>query len=138
MQDRELQYNTLFILFKQVGTFFRGRGVKEEVIERFLSENISTVPRPISGQYQFQDSSNLFLFFSCENGSIIEPILSGESATIYDYIPSFFLVCCCFPKSYCRLRQGESKFFLEKRALYRAVNLFSNYIFKTIFLNFKY
>ena len=52
--------------------------------------NLSTVPRPISGQYQFQDSSNLFLFFSCENGSIIEPILSGESPTIYDYIPSFF------------------------------------------------
>ena len=41
-QDRELQYNTLFILFKQVGTFLRGRGVKEEVIERFLSENVSS------------------------------------------------------------------------------------------------
>ena len=60
--------------------------------EENITEEEYTVPRPISGQYQFQDSSNLFLFFSCEKGSIIEPILSGESPTIYDYIPSFFFL----------------------------------------------
>ena len=54
-------------------------------------------------------------------------VLPGFADTCTYSVPIFFLVCCCFPKSYHRLRQGESKFFLEKRALYRAVNLVCNF-----------
>ena len=80
----------------------------------------STVPRPISGQYQFQDSSNLFLFFSCENGSIIEPILSGESPTIYDYIPSFFfLFAVVFRRVIIVHVQVSQNFFRKSRSLPR-------------------